>query len=122
MAENEVLDVGNRRRYRRWREALATLNFSALEVAEPFVTEFLIRLGNNLRRKPLIAVLKACGSDRQALQDAVANLKYRAMAKCVERANRITQSTNPLIDGQKSAELLIDGQVDKANRYAFSIN
>ena len=119
MAENEVLDVGNRHHYRRWREALADPNLSPSEVSEPLIMEFLLRLGNKLRRKPLYAVLKACGSDRQALQDAVANLKYGAMAKCVERAHRITQSTNPLIVGQKIAELLIDGLVDKANKYAL---
>ncbi|MEP7097633.1 MAG: hypothetical protein ABI748_08220 [Dokdonella sp.] len=118
MAENEVLDVGNRRHYRQWREALADPNLSGSEVAEPLVAEFPIRLGGNLRRAPLPAVLKACGSDRQALQDAVANLKYGAMAKCVERAYRITKSTNPLIVGQKISELLIDGLIDKANRYA----
>lgn len=119
MAENEVLDVGNRRHYRRWRESLADPNLSPSEVSEPLVVEFLLRLRNNLRRKPLYTVLKACGSDRQALQDAVANLNDRAMAKWVEGAYRITQSTNPLIVGHKIAELLIDTLVDRANRYAL---
>ena len=118
MAENEVLDVGNRRHYRRWRESLADPNLSPSEVSEPMVEEFLLRLRNNLRRKPLYVVLKACGSDRQALQEAVANFKDRVMAKWVEGAYRITQSTNPLIVGQKIAELLIDTLVDRANRYA----
>ena len=118
MAENEILDVGNRRHYRRWREALVDSNLTPSEVSEPLVWEFLLRLGNSLRRKPLYAVLRACGSNRQALQDAIADLKYGAMAKCVERAHLITQSTNALIVSQKTAELLIDGLIDKANRYA----
>src|SRR3990172_445948 len=118
MAENEVLDVGNRRHYRWWRESLADPNLSPSEVSEPMVEEFLLRLRNNLRRKPLYVVLKACGSDRQALQEAVANFKDRVMAKWVEGAYRITRSTNPLIVGHKIAELLIDTLVDRASRYA----
>ena len=62
-------------------------------------------------------MLRACGSDRQALQDAVANFKDRATTKWVECAYRITQSTSPLIVGRKIAELLIDTPVDRANRY-----
>lgn len=119
MAENEVLDVGNRRHYRRWREALADPNLSPSDVSELFAQESLLRLRNNLRRKPLYAVLKACGSDRHALREAIANLKDRALAKFVERAYRITQSTNPLIVGIKIAELLIDTLVGRANRYAL---
>lgn len=119
MAENEILDVGNRRHYRRWREALADSNLSPSEVAETLATEFLTRVGNALRGNPMHAVLKACGSDRQVLQDAITDLKSGALGKLVERAYRITQSTNPLIVSQKIAELLIDGLLDKANRYAF---
>lgn len=117
MAENEVLDAGNRRHYRRWREALADSSLGPLEIAEPMVQEFLLLLRNNLRRKPLYVVLKACGSDRDALKEAVASFKDRVMAKWVESAFRITKSTNPSIVGQKIAELLIDTLVDRANRY-----
>lgn len=41
------------------------------------------------------AVLKACESDRQTLQDAIAALKNGALGKYIERAYRITVATFP---------------------------
>jgi len=114
MAENEVLDVGNHRRYRRWRQALADAS-----VAGCLTEEFLTILRNRLRRKPLYLVLKACEQDRKVLQEAIVNFKDRHMAKLVEKACAITRSKIPLIVASKIAELLVDGLVDQANRYAF---
>lgn len=119
MAENEVLDVGSPRRYRRWRQALADCGISAPAVAECLCDELLITVRKKLRGKPLYLVLKACGPDRSVLQEAVSTFKDRAMAKLVEQAHRITRSNDPLLVAQKIAELLVDGLLGRANRYAF---
>lgn len=119
MAENEILDVGNRRRYRRWRQALADSNVSPAGVADCLSDEFLTILKSRLRRKPLYLIFKACGRDRSVLQEAVINFKDREMAKLVEKAYAITRSNIPLVVAEKIAELLVDGLVDRANSYAF---
>lgn len=119
MAENEVLDVGNRRRYRRWRQALADANVSPAGVADCLSEEFLSILRSRLRRKPLYLIFKACGRDRNVLQEAVTTFKDRDMAKLVEKAYAITRSSTPLVVADKIAELLVDGLVGRANRYAF---
>ena len=119
MAENEILDVGNSRHYRRWRKALADANFSPTEVAECLREDFLLVLRKKFRGGPLYLVLKACGQDRKALQEAVANCKDRAMAKYVEQAHAITRSSDPLVVARKIAELMIDGVMGRANRHAF---
>ena len=119
MAENEVLDVGSRRRYRRWREALGDPNLRPAAVAECLPEEFVSILRNTLRRRPLYLILKACSQDRGVLREAVNNFKDRDMARLVERAHAIVQSANPSVVAQKLAELLVDKFVDRANRYAL---
>ncbi len=119
MAENEVLDVGNRRRYKRWRQALADANASPASVADCLSDEFQTILRNRLRRKPLYLIFRACGQDRQVLQEAVVSFKDRQMAKLVEKAYAITRSNIPLVVAGKIAELLVDSLVDRANSYAF---
>ena len=119
MAENEVLDVGNHRRYRRWRQALADASVEPASVAGCLTEEFLTILRNRLRRKPLYLVFKACEQDRNVLQEAIINFKDRHMAKLVEKACAITRSRIPLVVASTIAELLVDGLVDRANRYAF---
>lgn len=119
MAENEILDVGNPRHYRRWRKALADANLSPTEVAECLSEDFQLVLRKKLWGKPLYLILKACGQDRKALLEAVADCKDRAMAKLVEQAHKITRSSDPLVVAGKIADLLIDSLVGRANRYAF---
>ncbi|OFW03751.1 MAG: hypothetical protein A3G20_04725 [Acidobacteria bacterium RIFCSPLOWO2_12_FULL_59_11] len=119
MAENEVLDVGSRWRYRRWREALGDANLSPAAVADCLPEEFVAILRNALRRKPLYLILKACSQDRGVLREAINNFKDRDMAKLVERAHTIARSTDPSVVARKLAELLVDKFVDRANRYAL---
>lgn len=119
MAENEILDVGNRRSYKRWRQALADANVSPASVADCLSEEFLPILQRRLRRGPLYLVLKACGQDRKVLQEAINGFKERYMAKLVEKAYAITRSDIPLVVADKIAELLVDDVVDRANKYAF---
>ena len=76
-------------------------------------------LRKKLRGEPLYLVLKACGSDRKALQEVVVNFKERALAKLVEQAHAITGSNDPLVVARKMAELQIDSLVGQATRYAF---
>ena len=118
MAENEVLDVGNPRRYQRWRQALAD-GLSHADTVECLYEDFVTILRNKLRGKPLYLVLKACGRERNALQEAVANFKDRAMAKLVEQAHHITRSSDARVVAPKIAELLIDRLVNRASLYAL---
>ena len=97
MAENEVLDVANPRRYRRFLRALADPNLGPIEVGNCLVQDFWRTLRSKLRGAPL---------------------KEREMAKHVERARTITKSSDPLVVAGKIAELLTDGLVDQLRRHA----
>lgn len=92
MAENEILDVGSPRRYRRWRQALADAGVSPSETAECLSAEFQKILRNKLRRYSLYVVLKACKTDRNALREVVATFGDRALAKRVEQACAMTRA------------------------------
>lgn len=119
MAENEILDAGNPRRYRNWHRALADVGLSEAQVAECLEADFLLVLRRKLRRNPLYLVLKACQSNPKALQDVVENFKDRALAKLVERAHAIARSNDPQVVAHALADLLVDGLICRANRYAF---
>ena len=119
MAENEVLDVGNRRHFKRWRAALGDPGLTPAAVAESLYQDFSEVLRNKLRGKPLYLVLKACASDREALRDVVANFKGRELAKVVEQAHRITRSNDTAVVAEKMTELLINRLLGCASRYAL---
>jgi hypothetical protein len=122
MAENEILDVGSPRRYRRWRQALADAGVSPSETADCLSAEFQTIVRNKLRRNPLYVVLKACKSDRAALREVVANFKDRALAKLVEQACAIARSTDPPVVGRKMADLLVDRLLDRATSHSLKQN
>ena len=118
MAENEVLDVGNRRHYRRWRAALADTKLSATEVAECLSQVLILRLRSALRGPPLLLILKACDQDRETLQAAIASCKDRTLAKFVENAYAITKSNDVYAIAKKIADLIVDGVIDRSSLYA----
>lgn len=122
MAENEILDVGSPRRYRRWRQALADAGVNPSETADCLSGEFQTILRNKLRRNPLYAVLKASRSDRAALKEVVATFKDRALAKLVEQACAISRSTDPPVVAQKMTDLLVDRLLDRATCYSLKKN
>jgi len=122
MAENEILDVGSPRRYRRWRQALADAGVNPSETADCLSAEFQTILRNKLRRNPLYVVLNACKSDRTALKEVVATFKDGALAKLVEQSCAITRSTDPPIVARKMADLLVDRLLDRATCYSLKQN
>jgi hypothetical protein len=117
MAENEILDVGDSRLYRKWKASLANPELSALEVANCLSEDLMGRLRSQLRGKPLYDLLNACGGDREKLRQAVTSLKNGALAKLVETAYAITRSHDVHVVASQIADLLIDGLADKANLY-----
>lgn len=122
MAENEILDVGSPRRYRRWRQALADAGVNPSETADCLSGEFQTILRNKLRRNPLYVVLKACKSDRTALKEVVATFKDRALARLVEQACAITRSADPPVVARKMADLLVDRLADRATCHFLKQN
>lgn len=122
MAENEVLDVGSPRRYRRWRHILSDSNAVPSDSADCLYKEFSAVLKKELRRQPLHAVLTACGRDRAALMEVVATFKNRSLARMVENAYRIARSSDPTAVARKLAELLIDRVISRSNRYVLRQN
>ena len=114
MAENEVLDVGNRRYFKRWRAALADANCSALATAELLSQDFEQVLRSKLQRKPFYLVLRACGSSREALTEVIQSFKGRELSKVIEQAYVLTRSKDARVVGEKMASLLIDRLIDRA--------
>jgi hypothetical protein len=119
MAENEVLDVGSRRRYKVWKRLLADSSVPPEAVADCLADEFAKILQGKLRRNPLYLVLRACRDQPDALSAVVSNFKDRALARLVHKAYLITRSSEPRVVAQKIAELLIDSLIDRSNRYAL---
>jgi hypothetical protein len=118
MAENEVLDVGNPLHYRRWRRMLAAHNVDERAAASALSEDFLSVLRKTLRREPVSLILKACGRDVLALQQAVEGCKDRAFGKSIEQACKIAGTKDPISVAHVLADLLIGDLVDAANRRA----
>lgn len=119
MAENEILDVGNQRRYKRWRKVLCDNASSPAEVAEALEEGLKDALRKKLRGKSLHLVLKACDLGRELMQAAVESLKDRQLAKMVERARAVSHSSDPSIVASSMADMMIDSVIDRANKFAF---
>lgn len=117
MAENEILDVGNPRRYRVWRATALDVATAPASSAECLYDEFANVLKKELRRQPLYGVLRACGKDPNLLKEAVAAFKNRSLAKMVELAYRLANSRNASEVAEKLGQLLIDRVIDRSNRY-----
>lgn len=117
MAENEILDVGNPRQYRKWRHSLADSNASPSESADCLYEEFAVVLRKELRKQSLYAVLMACGRDRASLREVVDTFKNRSLAMMVDKAYRIANSSDPTTVARKLAELLVDRVIGRCNRY-----
>lgn len=108
MAENEILDLGNPRRYRAFRKALKNPDFSPEQIAGCLPDEFVSNIRKNLQGMPLYSILKACGKDRAALNAVIANCKNGDLARWAEKAYKLTGSMNPAIVAGSLADLLID--------------
>jgi hypothetical protein len=117
MAENEMLDVGSPRRYKKWRHSVE--DAAPADSADCLYEEFSAILKKELRREPLHAVLTACGRDRAALREVVATFKNRSLARMVETAYRIAGSSDPTVVARKLAELLFARVMSRCNRYFF---
>ena len=116
MAENEILDLGNSRLYARFRHLLATPDANAAQIVDGLIEDFTPSVRRVLRRAPLHTVLKACGGDRFALQEAVAGFKERAMAALVQQAHATIRSNDPAVMAEKVTELLFDRLIDRVRR------
>ena len=95
MAENEMLDVGSNKRYRRWKAALTNVDLAPHDVASILREDFLSLLGRTLRKRPISVVLAACKGDRAILQDVFESFKESSLARLVAQASSICRSTVP---------------------------
>lgn len=117
MAENEVLDVGSPRRYKKWRHSLMNPTATPSEAAACLYEEFSSILKKELRRQPLYSVLVACSRDRATLREAVAAFKNQSLATMVKNAFRIAGSANPTAVAKVLTGLLVDRVIGRSNRY-----
>lgn len=117
MAENEVLDVGSPRRYRKWRRTLASPTASPSDAAGCLYEEFSSVLRKELRRQPLYAILVACQRDRATLKEVVAAFKNRSLANMVKNSFRIAGSTDSVAVARTLAGLLIERVLGRSDRY-----
>jgi hypothetical protein len=119
MAENEILDVGNRSNYRRWRAAFADPDLAPSDVANCLRDEFLLLVRRKLRGASLYVVLKACGESREALREAIGQFKDAALARCVADAHALIRSNDPNAIARQVAALLVDKLLDRSSLYAL---
>lgn len=121
MAENEILDVGNPRRYAKWRAAVADSTCDVPVAVDALFAESLRLTGNQMRQlgKLLYPALKACGGDPAKLSKAVEALKQKHLVVLFERAVAITRSTDLLVIAATAAQLLTDKLPDGALGYCL---
>jgi len=115
MAENEILDVGNSKRYRRWKAALTNGELASDEVASILSKELQTLLKRSLRKQPLSIVLKACDGDKSTLPDAIESFTEKSLARRVAQAARMCNSTDPFKVGTVVADLVANELIDRAN-------
>src|SRR5688572_9614720 len=101
MAENEILDVGGRHYYKRWRAALTDSKCDSPEVAELLFQDSLQVLRAKLRGKPFYLVLGACGSSREALTAVIQSFKGGELAKIIAQASALARSKDPVLVGER---------------------
>jgi hypothetical protein len=115
MAENEILDIGNPQRYRRFKVALGNSNLLASDIASMLREDLMSMLKTKLSKNTLYLILQACKQDVAALKDAILAFKEPAITKFVENAIAITKSVDPNVIARKVADLLINRLFDQAN-------
>lgn len=113
MAENEILDIGSPRRYRRFKAALTDAGLSPADVAETFSEEMLTLLRRQLSKNSLYTILKASEQDPVALSDAIDAFSEKTLALQVLNACAITKSTDVNVIAAKAGDLLIDKLIDQ---------
>ncbi len=113
MAENEILDIGSSRRYRRFKAALADAGLSPADVAGTFGEEVLAQLRRQLCNEFLYPILKASKKDPAALRDAFSAFKEKDLARQVLNACAITQSSDVNVVAAKAGDLLIGKLIDQ---------
>lgn len=113
MAENEILDIGSSRRYRRFKAALTDVGLSPADVAETLKEEVLTGLRRQLGKEFLYPILQACKQSPAALRDAVGAFKEKDLARLVQNACDITKSTDANVIAGKSADMLIDKLIEQ---------
>ena len=118
MAENEMLDVGSNKRYRRWKAALTNVNLAPIEVASILSDELLTLLKSKLRKRPLSVVLSACKGDPVMLQDAIESFKEISLARLVVQASHLCRSMTSEDVAIATADLLVEGLQDRASLQA----
>lgn len=119
MAENEILDLGSPRRYRKWRAALCNPTLSPEQKAELLQNEFVSLTRKSLQGTSLYLILQACGKDRAALQAVIDSCKNRELARLAEQAFSLTQSRNVYVLADNIASMLIDRVHDNARLHAL---
>jgi len=113
MAENEILDIGSSRRYRRFKAALTDVELGPADVAETFGEEMLSQLRRQLSKNSLYTILKASEQDALALSDAIDAFSEKTLARLVLNACAITKSTDVNVVAGKAGDLLIDKLVEQ---------
>jgi hypothetical protein len=119
MAENEILDLGNPRRYARFRHLLASSDATVEQVVVGLIEDVVPTTRAVLRRQPLYMILKACGQDRATLRQAVAGCTEWEMASLTVQAHAICRSNDPVVMGQTAARLLVEKIADRVRRFSL---
>jgi len=115
MAENEMLDFGSPRRYRRWKAALRDEGSSEESCAAILREEFLHLLRGKLRRGgPIHLLLRASNSSPEALRGVIESLKDKYIVRVLRNAIASCGSTDPDVVARAAVVRMVEDVVDKA--------
>ena len=119
MAENEILDVGSPRRYRKWRSALGNSALSPEQAADCLREEFVALTRKSLQGTPLYLILQACDQGRAAAQAAIDSCKNHDLASLANSVIRTATSKNIYELADKIASRLYDRIQGRVRLYAL---
>lgn len=118
MAENEMLDVGNRRRYSRFCAEVSG-GAAPSQIADALQQDALEALRKCLRGNPIYLVLRACDAGAEIKRAAVESLKNKSLARMVADAHRLSATSDPATVALTMVERHIDRLVDRAVLYVL---
>lgn len=117
MAENELLDIGNLRRWRLTRAAIANPTGSAIEVADCAALEFdkaQRQIASALRKGDvLLALLKAAKGTKAEQQAVIASLKEKQLGNTVLRSTKLSGTDDPAKVAATTAQVCVQQVIDQ---------
>lgn len=120
MAENEILDVANGRRWIAVRRLLSAPVSEVDAVLSEFEKRYESAVLRAVRGAPLEEILRAAADSQAALRFAISQCKHKEMARLARDAISVARSTDPNRVAAELVSLMRDRLCEKVHLFAVS--